>query len=103
LLELDGHNVSIAATAEEAVAVMEAAGVPDIVVADFHLGGSETGIDAIRQVRTLSRHSVPAVLVTGDTSSFIAPQIEQTERIRVFRKPVDTERLIAVIQELTSR
>ena len=103
LLELEGHKVSIAATAQEAVAVMEAAGVPDIVVADFHLGGGETGIDAIRQVRTLSGHSVPAVLVTGDTSSFIAPQIEQTERIRVFRKPVDTERLIAVIQELASR
>jgi two-component system CheB/CheR fusion protein len=103
LLELDGHDVSIASNTEEAVAGIEAAGIPDVVVADFHLGSGETGIDAIRQVRKVSGQYVPAVLVTGDTSSCIARQIEQTEPIQVFRKPVDTERLIAVIQELTSR
>jgi len=102
LLEIEGHEIMLASTSEEALVVVAARGMPDVVVADFHLGGGQTGIDVIERLRTDAGQVIPSVLVTGDTSSFIAERIEAVEACRVVPKPVDTDELIEVIQELIS-
>ncbi len=102
LLEVEGHEVMLASTSEEAATVVSARGMPDIIVADFHLGGGQTGVDAIERLRTHAGHAIPALIVTGDTSSSITERIEAVEPCRVLPKPVDANELIKVIRELTS-
>ena len=50
----------------EAVDRLKGWPVPDIVLADYHLDGGVTGIDAIQAVRAALGLSLPAVLVTAD-------------------------------------
>lgn len=100
-LEMEGHEVMLAATAAEALAIVSARGMPDMIVSDFHLGGGQTGIDAIARLRTDHGQAIPAVLVTGDTSSLIKERIEAIKPCVVMSKPIDADELVSVIQELT--
>lgn len=100
LLEVEGHEVAVASTTREALAVTELTGVPDVVISDFHLGHGETGLDAIERLRSSLGQVVPAVLVTGDTSSSIDARAEGIECCRLLTKPVDADGLIRTVQEL---
>ena len=102
LLELEGHEVMLASTLDEAVAVVTARGTPNIIVSDFHLGGDHTGVDTVQRLRADAEQVIPVVFVTGDTSSFITERIEAAEPCRLLSKPVDTDELIKLIQNLTS-
>jgi PAS domain S-box-containing protein len=102
LLETEGHEIMLASTSAEAVAVVSARGMPDLIVADFHLGAGHTGVDAIERLRMDAGREIPAIVVTGDTSSDITERIEAVESCRILAKPVDTSELIKVIRELTS-
>jgi len=48
--------------------VKQAPRPPDIIVADYHLGGERTGLDAIHAIRQIDRFEVPAIVVTADHS-----------------------------------
>jgi CheY-like chemotaxis protein len=61
--------------------------VPDAIVCDYRLRGSQTGIDVIHALRTEFNFEIPAILVTGDTS----PQRIQAlaaSGLTVLHKPV---------------
>jgi CheY-like chemotaxis protein len=69
---------------------------PDLIISDFRLSGSETGIDAIAQLRTAFTDAIPALLVSGDTG----PEPLHDARAGGFLllpKPVDPMRLRAVL------
>lgn len=100
-LELEGHEVILGSTVKEAAAVVKAQGIPDVIVTNFHLGGGQTGIDAINSLRANTGQEIPALLVTGDTSSLVNARIEAIAACRVMSKPVDTNELITLIQVLT--
>jgi protein-histidine pros-kinase len=100
MLELEGHEVLVAASVgdvERLVSVARAA--PDIIVSDFHLSRDTTGIDAVRTAREAVQRAIPAIIVTGDTSSHMAVVKSQLPKCHVLSKPIDVDALLDRIQE----
>ena len=70
LLEKWGCDVAIATSAAEALDSIRALDeVPDVIIADLHLDNSETGIDAVEEIRNAIKTDVPAIIVTADYSA----------------------------------
>ncbi|WP_247887112.1 PAS domain S-box protein [Azospirillum sp. SYSU D00513] len=69
---------------------------PDILIADYSLGGGETGAEAIAEVR---RRGTPVtVLVTGDTSAERLAEARNSSSI-MLHKPIDPAELEALLAE----
>jgi len=103
LLESEGHDVTLAATTDEATAIAVARGVPELIIADLHLGDGPSGLQAIDRLRQMAGASIPAILVTGDTSSAVLEDTADVPVCRVLSKPVDAEALINEIGSLAAR
>jgi CheY-like chemotaxis protein/two-component sensor histidine kinase len=100
LLSLEGYPVRAVGTAGAAIATFREFGHDiDIVLTDYHLEDGETGLGVLRQLRELAGRDLPAVVLSGDTSSFVA-NLAATERVRVLRKPVDPAVLVATMEAL---
>ncbi|PCI33971.1 MAG: hybrid sensor histidine kinase/response regulator [Alphaproteobacteria bacterium] len=76
---------------------------PDIIIADYHLSTSKTGISAIREIRTEFPEGhlgpIPAIVITSDRD----PELEKTlkaENLPLIHKPVAVASLHALIQHL---
>ena len=91
LLDILGHAVIPAETFDEALAAAaQYRTTIDLVLSDYRLGESVTGIDAIRSVTSILGRDVQAALITGDTSP---------ERLReagvsgftILHKPLDAD------------
>ncbi len=101
LLEIEGYDVAAALSAAAAYAHIDRLGIaPAIIVTDYHLGESETGIDIVRRIRNLVNYSVPAILVTGDTS----PAIDNIsiDNMQLLNKPIKPEQLLELMRRLIS-
>ncbi|MGI9287749.1 MAG: PAS domain-containing hybrid sensor histidine kinase/response regulator [Pseudomonadales bacterium] len=100
LLELAGMQAHGASNGDDALAHIEAGICPDIVVSDYRLPGYN-GVEVIKRVRQATVDDLPTVLVTGDTS---AREIEAANlsNCSILHKPVDTNRLISLIEKLTA-
>jgi CheY-like chemotaxis protein len=99
MLEDWGCSVVGAASISEAVrAVGDKGVVPDVILADFHLCGKETGPEAVAAVNELLLQPIQAIFLTGDTD---LGRIEQASASKLFvlHKPVEPERLRAAILE----
>jgi len=71
----------------------------DVVVADLRLRGGESGLEAIDRVRHAAGRAVPALIITGDTTS----ESLREAALRghpVLHKPVRPVRLRAVLSQL---
>ena len=101
LLEAAGMHVHSALNGQEALARLAAGAVPDVIVTDYRLPGGN-GASVIRQVRQATGRDLPAILVTGDTSTLDA-EAKALERCKVMHKPVDTDELLASIAQLAAR
>ena len=95
-----GHRVIVAGSADEMLARTAADGeTPDLIICDYRLRDSETGIAAIDRLRHRHGAAIPAMLITGDT----AP-----DRIReasaggypLLHKPLSPSRLRAAVGNL---
>ncbi|MEO1202626.1 MAG: ATP-binding protein [Pseudomonadota bacterium] len=102
LLESDGHTVSIASTADEALAVARARGVPDVVIADLHLDDGPTGLHCIEQLRNFAGAELPAILLTGDTSAAVGTLVSEVPACRLLNKPVPADTLLDMISEASA-
>ncbi len=100
LLELAGMQAHSALNGDDALAHIEAGIYPDIVVSDYRLPGYN-GVEVVKRVRQATASDLPTILMTGDTS---AREIEAANlsNCMVLHKPVDTNRLISVIEKLTA-
>jgi CheY-like chemotaxis protein len=67
LLESWGYRAITAGSHEAVEALVAAAPKPDLIIADFHLSGGRTGMEAIAHVRATFSAEIPAFLVSGDT------------------------------------
>src|SRR4051812_5888477 len=68
LLEAWGCSVTAAASADAALDHVVAAGtIPDLVIADYRLQETTTGIVAIRQIAKATDAPVKGLIITGDT------------------------------------
>lgn len=87
LLDSWGASPIEAENLEQALQIIDDIGViPDIILADYHLDNGETGLQAIRVLR--SQHGpIPAALITADHSDFLATKAEN-EDVSLLHKPL---------------
>jgi PAS domain S-box-containing protein len=97
-LESCGHGVVAAAALPDLLAGLGDC-APDVMIADFRLGGQQTGIDAVTAVRRLFGATVQAVILTGDTDPRIVRDIH-AKGFRVQHKPLSLESLKACLCDL---
>jgi len=99
LLELEGYQVIPAMSREEAL--QRSCEHPDIalLVSDYHLKEDQTGLNVIAGIRHLLARNIPAILVTGDTSSAMR-KLPRDRQLRLASKPIDAEELLTLMNEL---
>jgi PAS domain S-box-containing protein len=100
LLETYGFDVRTASGVEEALAQARRR-PPDAVVADYRLPAGN-GFDVIRRIRALSGTHVPAVVMTGDTSTR-DERIILPEGCALIHKPVDVEELLQALAHVRAK
>ncbi|MFT7654719.1 MAG: PAS domain S-box-containing protein [Limisphaerales bacterium] len=94
MLEIAGIKVEAALDGDAAIVLLNEGLKPDVVVSDYRLPGAN-GVEVIRYARMLMPE-VPTVLMTGDTSGHAIEQAKLSN-CTVLHKPVDTDRLIGII------
>jgi PAS domain S-box-containing protein len=99
-LTLEGFDVRSAATVEEAESLLPEMRSGDVLIADYHLDGSLTGLDVLRQLRLQKGLEIPAIILTGDLQSLMRMVRTPIPKSRFLSKPVDTKALLAAIAEL---
>lgn len=95
LLESWGCQCIAASDAATALRAIDGR-APDFIIADLRLRGNDTGIEAIRALRSQLGNTIPAVLISGDTAA------EQLRRVSaagltMMHKPLKAVRLRALL------
>jgi CheY-like chemotaxis protein len=84
----------MAASASEARAVVRHLDIdPDLIISDFHLLDGSTGVEAVTSIRKDVGKTVPAFIVSGDTSK-VVQDARSLENSIVMSKPVNTAQLL---------
>jgi len=98
LLESWGCKVILAESEKEAIEQLVALNVsPDIIIADYRLRENKTGIEAINRISEELNHSIPSIIVTGDTSPDRLKNLTSSG-FPVLHKPVSVALLRSAIQ-----
>ena len=87
-------------TQEAMEQVRERSFVPSILIVDYRLRG-ETGLETIAQFRSEFNRTIPAILITGDTTSSLLKNDKLKETI-FLHKPVSSAELRTAIFQLIS-
>jgi CheY-like chemotaxis protein/anti-sigma regulatory factor (Ser/Thr protein kinase) len=99
LLELEGYQVIAAASRDEALARSREHPDIDLLVSDYHLKEDQTGLNVIAGIREQLTRNIPAILVTGDTSTAMR-KISGDRQLRLASKPIDAEELLSLMGEM---
>jgi signal transduction histidine kinase len=96
-LESWGASVLAAQSTLEALALVQDIGMaPDIILADYHLNGSDTGVRSIQQVRDALGTQIPAIMITANHEDHVK-DAGLANRFSVLTKPVNLSRLRSLI------
>jgi len=99
LLESWGARVVCGETARDALGQLAPAGIsPDLIIADYRLPHGDTGVGVVEALRAAFDADVPAIVITGDTSTSVARLIEASGCLLV-HKPLDAVTLRRLIQK----
>ncbi|MDA8350141.1 MAG: ATP-binding protein [Pseudomonadota bacterium] len=101
LLRVEGYTVRPAGSLGEALECIDDGTRIDLVITDYHLGAGETGTEVISQMRARLGETLPAVLITGDTSS--AVRALESARLRLASKPIRADELLELLRALLAR
>jgi len=101
-LTLEGYETQSAASVADAEAMLADLKPGDLLISDYHLNGTLTGLDVIQQVRARLELEVPAIVLSGDLPSMMRMVKTSMPRCRFLSKPVDTNALLAAISELSA-
>lgn len=74
---------------------------PDIIIADYHLNGDNTGIEAIKEIRAEYPNIIPAIIITSDRDLKLE-KLLKTKKLPLIHKPVVAANLHALIRHLIS-
>jgi signal transduction histidine kinase/CheY-like chemotaxis protein len=95
-----GHNTLAVSSIAEVDDVLSSGGkLPDLIISDYHLGRTETGLDVVNHVRAHAQQMIPALLVSGDTSAAMR-QLQSVSHCQVLSKPVDIDELTRALSDL---
>ena len=101
LLRQFGWQCEAVETVEEAMAAIERQR-PDLLISDYRLRGTMTGVDAIAAVRARLDGHCPALLITGDTDPERLRDAHAS-KVQLLHKPVVPEVLYrAILHEMDS-
>jgi two-component system, sensor histidine kinase len=98
LLKAEGYRVTAVESLAEALRQVRQEPI-DLLVTDYHLGDSETGIQVIAALRERLGFPLKAVLMTGDTSSAVQ-ELPRDSYLRVASKPIKAEELLTLLRAL---
>jgi two-component system chemotaxis response regulator CheY len=100
ILERAGHTVSKAASAEQAVTLLQGGLKPDLVITDLHMG-EMNGIELVRQVRKMAGlQFVPVLLVTTESQQDRRIDAKAAGATGWLVKPVQSDALLQVIKQV---
>ena len=102
LLQTMGAQVTTAADRAQLLACFANGSRPDIVLADYHLGDGDTGLNAVFEVRRHNGSDTPCIIISADDSDVIRDRAKAVG-YRFLPKPVNATRLRALILALTRR
>ncbi|QHE84248.1 hybrid sensor histidine kinase/response regulator [Hydrogenophaga sp. BPS33] len=74
---------------------------PDIVICDYHVG-RDSGTEIVARLRALVGRSIPAIVVTGDTSMETANRVGEAG-ITLLHKPVEPQVLFVMAVQLAAQ
>jgi CheY-like chemotaxis protein/two-component sensor histidine kinase len=104
LLEIEGFTTLTAASREEAMKRIDNGKVkPDIIVCDFHIPGTDNGLELIQDLRSVIGMEIPAVLATGDTSTSVKSLIRTINDCTLLNKPMRIDVLLETINSFTDK
>lgn len=101
-LRFEGFHVESASSAAEAEGLFAKCQRGDVIVADYHLDGRNTGLELLARVRQQVGYEVPGVVLSGDLPSVLRSLRSQIPNCRFLSKPVDTAALLEAIDELSA-
>ncbi|WP_426130025.1 response regulator [Pararhizobium sp. PWRC1-1] len=104
LLTVLGYTVFAGRSVKDVIEVLrETAGEDkhgiDLIVADYRLGNTTTGLDAVGDLQSYLKHDLPSIILTGDTSPPVLKRISDSGH-RLLNKPVNGERLQQAINAI---
>jgi two-component system, sensor histidine kinase len=101
-LKLEGYQVRSAASYAEAEALLPSLRTGDVIVADYHLDSSHTGLEVLERARTVTGLEIPGVIMSGDLPTVVRSLQVPVAASRFLSKPVDTKALLDAIRELSA-
>ncbi len=99
LLQSAGAAVHPCATVTEALVLLRSGAAVNLVLTDYRLGASGTGLDIVHAARAQRSSLLPAVLLTGDTAVKDLTSIRQLAHITLLHKPVDGDQLVQALHK----
>lgn len=75
----------------------------NVILTDYRLGASGTGLDAVQAVRNHTHKDIPAVLITGDSAVRDLQTIQQLPNSTLLHKPVEFHQLKQVLLKVLKR
>jgi PAS domain S-box-containing protein len=100
-LDKSGYIVDEAASAEEALEVMQSGTKPALLVSDIRLGEGMTGVELLGLLRERDE-PFPILLMTGFADE-LANYAEVIDSVPVLRKPFRTAALLAEVNQMVGR
>jgi two-component system, sensor histidine kinase len=100
-LKIEGHQTLSARTMAEAEVLLEHLAPGDIIIADYHLDGKNTGLDLLLRLRERLGYDVPGVVLSGDLPSVRRSIKAPIPACHFLSKPVDTAALLDAIADLS--
>lgn len=93
-----GCEVKTALSGKEAVAEVENNFQPEIILADYHLSETHTGIMALNEIQPLLDAAVPAIVITADRTDEVKAEIDNSGA-QLLTKPIRPAALRAMINK----
>ena len=101
VLAMDGHDIVMAQSADEALGKATQGGwTPAVAICDFRLGRGMDGLGLIETLRERFGDGLVAILVSGENESELMERARMAN-VTFLRKPFSVARLRALIQQST--
>ncbi len=97
-----GCNAVCVDSIAEAITIIRSGLKPNLIIADYRLRESQTGVEAIRAITDALKAKIPGILITGDT----APErLQEAARsgFKLLHKPVNAGQLRMVVNHLLAK
>lgn len=91
--------LAVGSTAEALETLRELGMPPDAIIADYHLDGEDTGLQAVRALRQASGVEIPAILVTADRTPAVMAEAARMG-VRHLSKPTPPARLRTLLRRI---